>query len=489
MKKIPALHSLSFACVALGIAAAVPARAATDLSVSSDGRYLIHDGKPFHWIGDTAWKLPEKLSRDDASFYLDDRRARGFTVIQAVIVMGGGGNPANAYGAQPFHGGEKPDPSRPLVVEGGSPDVPNDYWDHLDFLVRAARERGLHLALLPCWGGSFINGLSGAGKHVIFDVPKARAYGEFLGARYGREPHLIWMLGGDVGAMTGPRRSELDKRPEYRAMAEGLAKGATGRDAKWHEPDAAWRALFMTYHPFGGPPAESSSLWFHDDAWCDFHFVQTHRYLNQVHAAMLRDWQLARPKPTILAEPAYEGIFIQDGTAPSPRPKLGPVDALHMRRQIWQAWLGGSRGFTFGLDHDAATETSGALWDFVPTWKQLLGTPATLSVTEGMGKILLAHAWWKWRPDQSLIADDPGEKDLTFSAARADDARELLVYFPVNAAKKINLAALKSARARATWIHPQDAARTPGGDHATGDAVSFTPPRGWTDALLVVEPL
>lgn len=467
--------------------------AVTDLSVSADGHHLVRDGKPFVWIGDTAWKLPEKLSREDVDYYLDDRRARGFTVIQAVAIMGGM-NPKNAYGHRPFRGEGVPGLSDPLVVAGGTPDAPNDYWDHLDYVVRAARQRGLHLGLLPCWGGSAINGLAAGGKHVAFDVPKARAYGEFLGARYGREPHLIWMLGGDVGATTGPGRGHLDKRPEYRAMAEGLAKGATGHDAKWNEPHAAWRALFMTYHPFGGPPAESSSLWFHEDAWCDFHFVQTHRYLNQVHAAMLRDWQLANPKPTVLAEPAYEGIFIQDGTAPTPRPNLGFVDALHMRRQIWQSQLGGSFGFTLGLDHDAATRTSGALWNFVPTWKQLLATPATLSVSEGYRKILAAHAWWQWVPDQSLITDGSGEKDLTFAAARANDGRELLVYFPENAAKKINLATLASTtgRARATWIHPQDAARTPAGEHAAGSGaaiVEFKPPASWPDALLLVEAL
>ena len=58
------------------------------LRVSDNGRYLqTLDGKPFFWLGDTAWELFHRLSREEAEMYLKNRAAKGFTVIQAVAVL------------------------------------------------------------------------------------------------------------------------------------------------------------------------------------------------------------------------------------------------------------------------------------------------------------------------------------------------------------------------------------------------------------------
>ena len=46
------------------------------------------DGKPFFWLGDTAWNLFQIPNREDAELYLATRAKQGFTVIQAGIVMG-----------------------------------------------------------------------------------------------------------------------------------------------------------------------------------------------------------------------------------------------------------------------------------------------------------------------------------------------------------------------------------------------------------------
>jgi len=42
------------------------------LMVSEEGRYLKHeDGTPFFWLGETGWLLPQRLDRDEASYYLE----------------------------------------------------------------------------------------------------------------------------------------------------------------------------------------------------------------------------------------------------------------------------------------------------------------------------------------------------------------------------------------------------------------------------------
>src|SRR5690606_41381502 len=57
------------------------------LRVSDNRRYLqTADGKPFFWLGDTAWELFHRLNREEAEKYLRNRAEKSFTVIQAVAL-------------------------------------------------------------------------------------------------------------------------------------------------------------------------------------------------------------------------------------------------------------------------------------------------------------------------------------------------------------------------------------------------------------------
>ena len=59
-----------------------------DLQVSPNGRYLQHaDGTPFLYLGDTAWELLYRLDERQAEMYMENRRSKGFTVIQTVILV------------------------------------------------------------------------------------------------------------------------------------------------------------------------------------------------------------------------------------------------------------------------------------------------------------------------------------------------------------------------------------------------------------------
>ncbi len=61
--------------------------AAPRLKVSENHRFLVcDDGRPFFWLGDTAWQLFHRLNREESVRYLKDRAAKGFTVIQAVAL-------------------------------------------------------------------------------------------------------------------------------------------------------------------------------------------------------------------------------------------------------------------------------------------------------------------------------------------------------------------------------------------------------------------
>src|SRR5260370_17422885 len=60
-----------------------------NLKVSSNGRYFVdQDGKPFFYLGDTAWLLFQRLDHKEVEEYLRDRAGKGFTVIQAYVLRG-----------------------------------------------------------------------------------------------------------------------------------------------------------------------------------------------------------------------------------------------------------------------------------------------------------------------------------------------------------------------------------------------------------------
>ena len=48
--------------------ASVPER----LTISANGRFLVTEsGRPFFWLGDTAWELFHRLNRQDAETYME----------------------------------------------------------------------------------------------------------------------------------------------------------------------------------------------------------------------------------------------------------------------------------------------------------------------------------------------------------------------------------------------------------------------------------
>ena len=113
------------------------------LKASANGRFLqFEDGTPFFWLADTAWLLFEKLDRSETQTYLEDRRQKGFTVIQVMVLHEM--FQKDVYGAAALL---DDDTARPRILSGEP-----DYWDHVDFAVDSAADKGLFLAIVPAWG-------------------------------------------------------------------------------------------------------------------------------------------------------------------------------------------------------------------------------------------------------------------------------------------------------------------------------------------------
>jgi hypothetical protein len=116
------------------------------LSVSKNHRFLATvKGDPFFWLGDTGWLLPSKLSREEAETYLEDRKQKGFNVIQ-ISVLHNLRN-VNFYGDSALI---RHQIDKPLVTPGKSFNDPKqyDYWDHIDYLIDVAAKKGIYIGIV-----------------------------------------------------------------------------------------------------------------------------------------------------------------------------------------------------------------------------------------------------------------------------------------------------------------------------------------------------
>ena len=244
------------------------------LEVMGNGRYLQDStGKPFFYLGDTAWELFHRLNREEADRYLENRARKGFTVIQAVVLSEIGGLDApNAYGDLPLL---DRDPTRPNEA----------YFRHVDYIVDKAEELGLFIGMLPTWGSYWK--LVGENRIHLFTEESARSYGRFLGNRY-RDKPVIWILGGDQDIQSDAEYALID------AMARGLREGDGGTH-------------LITYHP-RGPGRSAERL--HKAAWLDFNMFQSSHAAHDHDNGLFveRDLALEPKKPTLDGEPRYEAI-------------------------------------------------------------------------------------------------------------------------------------------------------------------------------------
>src|SRR5213593_752310 len=81
-----------FAAVLVGFSATLAALegASGPIRVSDNGRYFVDEqGKPFYFLADTQWELFRRYSLEEAKLILENRKAKGFTVVM-VMLMGVG---------------------------------------------------------------------------------------------------------------------------------------------------------------------------------------------------------------------------------------------------------------------------------------------------------------------------------------------------------------------------------------------------------------
>jgi hypothetical protein len=413
------------------------------LRVSSDGRRLLQaNGKPFLYLADTAWELFHRLDRDDAELYLRNRAAKGFTVIQAVLLA-------------ELDGVRKPNANGDLALIDGDPTKPNPkYFEHADWILAKAESLGLTIAMLPAWGDKWHGTLTEPGPRVFTSKDLARGYARFVGGRF-KNRAVIFVLGGD---------RNVDTKEEL-AIVRGFAQGLE---------ETAPQNL-ITFHP-RGPARSSTGL--HKEEWLDFNMVQSSHTGRDFDSAIHieHDRKLKPAKPTLDAEPRYEDIILDFYY--STANKAVRADDVDVRLAAYGSLLAGAAGHTYG---------NANVWQmWSPThepqigaktpWREAIDHPGAFQMRH-LRRLFESRPWDRLVPDGELVVSpNPGASGIPARAAVATDRSFAFVYVPRGEPVAVELSRLKAPRMTAWWFDPRYG-------HAfmiyDGDAVaaqSFTPP-------------
>lgn len=386
------------------------------LQVSPDGRYLQHaDGTPFFYLGDTAWELFHRMDEQEVEKYFENRRAKGFTVIQAVILAELDGlNTPNRYGQTPLIDN--------LVIQ------PNEaYYKWVDKVIRMAETKGLYIGLLPTWGDK-VDKQWGTGPE-IFNPFYAEAYGTWLAKRYKGFKNIIWINGGDRWGGDG-------NYPIWEALGKALKK-----NDKNH---------LITFHPQGEC---SSGQWFHNSNWLDFNMAQTghcQRSYAIYQRLLLKDYNRQPVKPCMDGEPRYENhpvCWKPDS--------LGWFDDADVRQAMYWSLLSGACGHTYGC-HD--------IWQVLApgrepvgfargNWETSLDLPGAYDLIHAR-RLMERFDWESREPAQELITSANDSPEHTVVALRGKGFA--LIYFPNGETATLDLYKVsKKEELALSWMNPR----------------------------------
>lgn len=390
------------------------------LHVSENGRYLMEGDQPFFWLGDTAWLMLQKLDEDEIRTYLRNRKEKGYNVIQTVLAH------------------TLPKVEIEASLAPGMKDVTKkEYWEFVDRILLLAEEMDMYIGLLPAWGSLV--------KEGILSLEKMETYANFLGKRYQERKNLIWILGGDVRGDAGYDVFCLE-----------------GKILKSYNPER-----IVAFHPFG---RTSSSLWFHNEPWLDMNLFQSgHRRYDQASLGewddnaeretffgednwkyVDRDFSYDVIKPTLDAEPSYEGI---------------PQGLHNPRNPFWEEWdvrryaywsvFAGAAGHTYGSNaimqfYDNLNERGA--YGVREVWQDAMHHPGCAQM-EHLKKLMESVDFVNGKADDSLLLFGQKERYHRIAVFAGEDY--VLCYDYMGDEFELDLRRYQDKAMDAYWMDPQ----------------------------------
>jgi hypothetical protein len=422
-----------------------PVKPLQPVRVSDNGHYFVKaDGTPFFWLGDTAWSIFNHPKPGDVDVYLDDRAAKGFTVIQGVVALWDYTRHTNADGEPPF-------------INGDLGQINEAFYKNVDSILDKVEARGMYMAILPYWHKN-------AGERLATNgtPEKMQAYCKFLAQRYARR-NIFWILGGDSTA-DGEAGEKIQHITDLEA--EGLIEGAKA---------AGVNKIMISYHPTG---RQSSSFWFHDSPWLDFNSIQSGHFIRTTNFRLVADDFAATPaKPTLDMEPGYENIT--DGLVRG-NTNAARITATDVRRSAYLAVFAGAAGHTYGCGEVYefwSPDSRGPLpgWGAGLPWRESLKLPGSSQV-QYVRHLIESRPMLDRIPDQSLVVEAYLPVLDRIEATRAANGSYAFIYTASGRPFKLQTGKLSGKKLVAWWYDPRTGKAKRSGSFAKTGTREFTPP-------------
>lgn len=393
------------------------------LQVAANGRYLEHvDGRPFLWIGDTWWMGLGTRVRwpDEFETLVDDRVAKGFTVVQ--IVAG----PLPEFLPTP-EGVWHPQQAN----EGGWPwdrqwDRLNPkFFDAADQRIVGMVERGIVPCIVGMWG--FYANLMGEDR--------VRRHWRHLVARYAAYP-VVFCIAGEVNL------------PPY-GMAEQPAdnrSALTSQVRVWTSMLREVRRIDPYKNPLTAHPAYPDSREILDGAsGLNLNMLQTSHWSYNLPSAEERrqiDELLGLPRPVRLGLQGALSVTMEAFAKEPPMPVINGEACYEgiqgtnwqdvQRFLFWTGMLSGLAGFTYGAQGVWQMSSTREPFSNMRTdwgsgfWQEAMHYPGGAQIGLG-GRLLESLRWWTLRPCDFRAAE--ATRRIGSFAARSDDG-VVLYYLP-----------------------------------------------------------
>lgn len=354
------------------------------------------DGKPFFWLGDTAWNGPLKASLEDWRSYLDNRSGKGFNVVQFVttqwLAAAGNADARRAYTGR-----------APIEIDPV-------FFQWMDQRMDAINDAGFLGAGVIAWAAIWSEpGLELSPGTSLPDAEIVRL-ARYMLARYGAH-HMCWILAGD-GQYEG---------------AEAARWARIGREA------FAGLDALATIHPGGHLWVEEE---FQPEPWFGLSGYQSGHWKTPESARWItsgpahKSWKQGPAIPRINLEFCYEGHEDFDA-----HQRFNDYD---IRRDAYGSLLSTApAGVTYGCHGLWSWESkenppmSHPKTGVAPPWFHAIHFPGSFSM-KYLREIFEAIDWWRLRPCPELLHHQPGDLDAFayVSAARSDLGDLAIFYVP-----------------------------------------------------------
>jgi len=397
--------------------------------VMNAGKLSKKTGQPFLIIGDSPWYLIQGPDRAGADKYLENRKLKGITSINLCLIASASNGSAIYDGNLPF-------------LTTGDFSTPNPkYFEHVDFVLGKAREKGIQVFLYPAWLGYDTGTGHPEGWYTQVNAngpAKMYGYGKYIGQRYKDFKNIVWVMGGDC--------SPAAAMDEIKEMVRGIEEMAgpqifAVQNARFH----------------------SGITEFSGQSWVDLN--TTYADHNSLSKYLLADYN--RNSPFYFVEGSYEN---------------SGASAASVRGQMYKPVLMGSNGSVFG---------NSPLYAFNSGWDALssLDSQGAKDLMRS-GQFFKSRIWYNLVPDNAHTLLTAGYGDIntgTYAAAALmKDASTAIIYTPDNRQLTVNLTKISGTQSHGWWYQPSTGTVYDLSTFSDSPARTFTPPSGG-DWLLVLD--